>query len=81
MANTTVKTRVAPNTFQKSDLHGSELRHFLAEQLGMRVSSIDAWASVTRDIPTHLEQTICDLINEFREKHQTDPHQKHNTGR
>jgi hypothetical protein len=76
-----LKARVTPNTFQKSDLHSSELRHFLAEQLGMRVSSIYAWASVTRDIPTHLEQTVCDLINEFREKHQTDPHQKHNTGR
>ena len=75
MANTTIKNRVSPNTFQKSDLHGSELRHFLAEQLGMRVSSIYAWASVTRDIPTHLEQPVCDLINEFREQQQTKTHQ------
>ena len=75
MANTTIKNRVAPNTFQKSDLHGSELRHFLAEQLGMRVSSIYAWASVTRDIPTHLEQPVCDLINEFREQQKSKTHQ------
>jgi len=37
--------------------------------MNTEISSVYAWASVTRDMSPHLVQAVCDVINAFNRNH------------
>ena len=63
--------KVSPSTLTKQDFGPNELRRAIADELGLKISTIYAWVSNTRDVPDKHIQTVCDIINTFN--HTTSP--------
>jgi len=66
--------KVTPSTLTKQDFGPNELRRAIADELGLKISTIYAWVSNTRDVPDKHIQTVCDIINTFNHK-TTSPYQ------
>ena len=60
-----VKKTVSPSTLAKLDFGPNELRRAIANELGLKISTVYAWVSNTRDVPDKHIQTVCDVINAF----------------
>ena len=60
-----VKKTVSPSTLTKLDFGPNELRRAIANELGLKISTVYAWVSNTRDVPDKPIQTVCDVINTF----------------
>ena len=63
--------KVSPSTLTKQDFGPNELRRAIADELGLKISTIYAWVSNTRDVPDKHIQAVCDIINTFN--HTTSP--------
>ena len=57
--------KVSPPTLTKQDFGPNELRRAIADELGLKISTVYAWVSNTRDVPDKHIQTVCDVINAF----------------
>ena len=57
--------KVSPSTLTKQDFGPNELRRAIANELGLKISTVYAWVSNTRDVPDKHIQTVCDVINTF----------------
>ena len=57
--------KIYPSTLTKQDFGPNELRRAIANELGLKISTVYAWVSNTRDVPDKHIQTVCDVINTF----------------
>ena len=72
---------VSPETLTKEDFGSNLLRRKIADELDLKISTVYAWVSNSRDVPDKHAQTVCDVINTFNYT-MTDPNElNHNTGR
>jgi hypothetical protein len=72
--------QITPETLTKADFGSNHLRRKIADELDLKISTVYAWVSNSRDVPDKHAQTVCDVINTFNYT-MADPHQEHNTGR
>ena len=56
---------VTPETLTKADFGSNLLRREIADELGLKISTVYAWAAISRDVPDQYAQTVCNVINTF----------------
>ena len=56
---------VTPETLTKADITRWELRYKISDELGLKISTVYAWGSRSREIPDKHIQAVCDVINTF----------------
>ena len=72
---------ITPETLTKEDFGSNYLRRKIADELGLKISTVYAWVSNSRDVPDKHAQSVCNVINTFNYT-MTDPGElNHNTGR
>ena len=72
---------ITPETLTKEDFGSNYLRRKIADELGLKISTVYAWVSNSRDVPDKHAQTICDVINTFNYTMTGPDELNHNTGR
>jgi len=72
---------VIPETLTKEDFGSNLLRRKIADELGLKISTVYAWVSNSRDVPDKHAQTVCDVINTFNYTMADPDELNHNTGR
>ena len=72
---------VSPETLTKEDFGSNLLRRKIADELDLKISTVYAWVSNSRDVPDKHAQTVCDVINTFNYTMANPTELNHNTGR
>ena len=72
---------VSPETLTKEDFGSNLLRREIADQLGLKISTVYAWVSNSRDVPDKHAQSVCNVINTFNYTMTGPDELNHNTGR
>ena len=72
---------ITPETLTKEDFGSNLLRREIADQLGLKISTVYAWVSNSRDVPDKHAQSVCNVINTFNYTMTGPDELNHNTGR
>lgn len=75
------QNQITPETLTKADFGSNLLRREIADQLGLKISTVYAWVSNSRDVPDKHAQSVCNVINTFNYTMTGPDELKHNTGR
>jgi len=73
--------QITPETLTKADFGSNLLRREIADQLGLKISTVYAWVSNSRDVPDKHVQSVCNVINTFNYTMADPGELNHNTGR
>jgi len=73
--------QITPETLTKEDFGSNLLRREIADQLGLKISTVYAWVSNSRDVPDKHAQRVCNVINTFNYTMTGPDELNHNTGR
>ena len=77
----TKPNQITPETLTKADFGSNLLRREIADQLGLKISTVYAWVSNSRDVPDKHVQSVCNVINTFNYTMADPGELNHNTGR
>jgi len=73
--------QITPETLTKADFGSNLLRREIADKLGLKISTVYAWVSNSRDVPDKHAQSVCNVINTFNYTMTGPDELNHNTGR
>ena len=72
---------ITPETLTKEDFGSNLLRRKIADELDLKISTVYAWVSNSRDVPDKHAQSVCNVINTFNYTMTGPDELNHNTGR